>query len=130
MYSYVLQRGGTKYDMESVREHQNAGGEILQALSTALRIIKSTTSQVAPLVPFLFISPSASLLIEAVNPRTLEENVLLFQTRSQDVRSLSTIVGLQVNVNLWQADLKILSILVSIPCFRASAIHFIHVSDE
>jgi hypothetical protein len=82
--------------MESDSEHQNASasGKILKALSIALRIIKSTFPS---LVPFPLISPSASLLFEVLAPRTLEENLLIFQTRSQQIGSLSTVVGLLPN---------------------------------
>ena len=49
----------------------------------------------ASLVPVPFLSASASLLLEVLTPRTLEENILLFQTRSQHIGSLSAVVGIQ-----------------------------------
>lgn len=46
---------------------------------------------IASLVPVPFLSASASILVEVLTPRTLEENVLQFQTRSQHIGSLSAV---------------------------------------
>jgi len=55
--------------------------------------VLATSLAIASLVPVPFLLESVSILIEVLTPRTLEEEVLLFQTRSQHIGSLSAVVS-------------------------------------
>ena len=67
----------------------------MEAISTFLAVV----SVVSNVVPVPLFSELVTTLSEVLTPRTLEENVLLFQTRSQYIGSLSSVVGVQTRMS-------------------------------
>ena len=61
----------------------------------AMEAVLTFLTVASNLVPVPLLSELVTTLSEILTPRTLEENVLLFQTRSQSIGSLSSVVGVQ-----------------------------------
>ena len=66
----------------AIRQSASRKSPIMDALS------------IATIIPLPLVAATATILLEILAPRSLEEIVLLFQTRSQHIGSLSAVVRL------------------------------------